>query len=301
MRLGFMGTPEFAVPALEALVAAGHDVVVVYTQPARPANRGRLTPSAVQRRAEQLGLPVRTPERLRDPDEAAALAALGLDALVVAAYGRILPPAILAAPRLGCFNIHASLLPRWRGAAPIQRAILAGDRETGVTIMRMEPGLDTGPMLLREATSVDRKTAGELATELAAMGARLMVEALARPEALAGEPQDEALATLAPKIDKAEARIDWARPAIAIDRLVRALQPAPGAWFLAGDQRVKLLAAEPAADAGDDLPGRMAADGVVACGEGALRLLAVQPAGRPAMPADAWLRGARLGAEVQLR
>ncbi len=300
MRLAFMGTPEFAVPALEALVAAGHEVAAVYTQPPRPADRGRLTPSPVHRRADALGLPVRTPERLRGAQHAEAFAALALEAAVVAAYGLILPRAILEAPRRGCFNIHASLLPRWRGAAPIQRAILAGDAETGVTIMRMAPGLDTGPMLLKAATPVDAKTAGALTAELATMGARLMVEALARLDTLVEEPQDEALATYAAKIAKAEARIDWKDPAASIARRVRAMNPAPGAWFLAGDQRVKLLAAEVAAGAAEGPPGRLRPDASVACGEGKLRLLEVQPAGRPAMAADAWLRGLRLGAEPQL-
>lgn len=295
MRLAFMGTPEFAVPALDALVAAGHEVAMVYTQPPRPGNRGRITPSPVQRRAEALGLPVRTPERLRGADEAAAVVALGLDAAVVAAYGLILPRAILEAPRRGCFNIHASLLPRWRGAAPIQRAILAGDAETGVTIMRMEAGLDTGPMLAKAATAIDAKTAGALAAELAAMGARLMVDALARLDQLVESPQDDSLATYAARIAKAEARIDWHQPADAVERLVRAMNPAPGAWFLAGDQRVKLLAAAVAAGPAEGSPGRLHPDATVACGEGALRLLLVQPAGRPAMPAEAWLRGARLG------
>jgi methionyl-tRNA formyltransferase len=280
-------------------VTAGHEVVAVYTQPPRPANRGRVTPSPVQRRAGEIGLAVRTPERLRS-EEADAFAALALDAAVVAAYGLILPRTILAAPRLGCFNIHASLLPRWRGAAPIQRAILAGDAETGVTIMRMEPGLDTGPMLLKEATAIDGKTAGELAAGLAAIGARLMVAALAQPQALVAVPQDDALATWAPKIDKAEARIDWAQPAVAIERLVRAMQPAPGAWFVAAGQRVKLIAAGLAETGTTGSPGLIGADGVVQCGAGALRLLTVQPAGRPAMTADSWLRGARLSADARL-
>ncbi|WP_448581678.1 methionyl-tRNA formyltransferase [Thermaurantiacus sp.] len=297
MRLAFMGTPEFAVPALDALVEAGHEIAAVYTQPPRPADRGRLTPSPVQRRAEKLGLSLHTPARLRGAEE--EFQALALDAAVVAAYGLILPHTILAVPRLGCFNIHASLLPRWRGAAPIQRAILAGDTETGVTIMRMEPGLDTGPMLLKQSTAIDSKTAGALAAELAAIGARLIVQALAAPEALVATPQDDALATWAPKIAKAEARIDWRLPAVAIERLVRAMQPAPGAWFLAGDRRIKLLAAELAGE-GTGAPGLLAGDGVVQCGTGALRLLAVQPAGRPAMAGDAWLRGARLGAGARL-
>ncbi len=300
MRLAFMGTPEFAVPALDALVDAGHEVAAVYTQPPRPGNRGRLTASPVQQRAEALGLPVRSPERLRGPDEAAAFAALEADAAVVAAYGLILPPSILEAPRRGCFNIHASLLPRWRGAAPIQRAILAGDSETGVTIMRMEPGLDTGPMLLKAATPIARKTAGMLTAELAATGARLMVDALACLDRLVPEAQDEALATYAAKIDKAEARIDWTSTACDIERLVRAMPPAPGAWFMAGGQRVKLIAADVADTETAGQPGRLGKAGVVACGSGALRLVTVQPAGRPTMAAEAWQRGARLGPDALL-
>lgn len=301
MRLAFMGTPEFAVPALEALVEAGHEVRAVYTQPPRPGNRGRITPSPVHRRAEALGLPVRTPERLRSRDEAEAFAALDLDAAVVAAYGLLLPRAFLEAPRHGCFNIHASLLPRWRGAAPIQRAIMAGDAETGVTIMRMEPGLDTGPMLLKAATPVDGKTAGALAAELAVMGARLMVDALARLGEIEPEPQDAARATYAPKIDKAEARIDWHRDAEALERLVRAMEPSPGAWFEAGGERVKLRAAEAeTGTAAAGPPGRVDDTGRVTCGAGVLRLLTVQPAGRAAMSAEAWLRGARLGPDPRL-
>jgi methionyl-tRNA formyltransferase len=292
MRLAFMGTPEFAVAALDALVAAGHEIACVYTQPPRPADRGRITPSAVHRRAEALGLLLRTPERLRDAQTQAAFAALDLDAAVVAAYGLLLPRAVLEAPRLGCLNIHASLLPRWRGAAPIQRAILAGDRETGVTIMRMAAGLDTGPMLMSEATPIARKTTGELTNELAAMGARLMLAALGRLGALSEVPQDDAAATLAPRIDKAEARIDWRQPAETLDRLVRAMNPAPGAWFEGPDGRVKLWAAEPVE--GDAPPGTPLPGGAIACGSGALHLLRVQPAGRGAMAAADWWRGVRL-------
>ena len=290
MRLAFMGTPEFAVPALEALHARGHDIACVYTQPPRPGNRGRIAPSPVHRRADELGLPVRTPERLKG--EAEAFAALHLDAAVVAAYGLLLPRAVLAAPRHGCFNIHASLLPRWRGAAPIQRAILAGDTETGVTIMAMEPGLDTGPMLLKEKTAIGRKTAGALTAELASLGARLMVEALDRLGALPFEPQDDRDATYAAKIDKAEARIDWQQPAEQLERQVRAFHPAPGAWFEVPSGRVKLLAADIAPAAGT--PGEVLEGGLIACGSAALRPRLVQPESRPPMPAEAWWRGARL-------
>jgi methionyl-tRNA formyltransferase len=291
MRIAFMGTPDFARVALDALVEAGHDIAAVYTQPPRPANRGRLTPSPVHLRAEALGLPVRTPERLREPADQAAFAELGLDVAVVAAYGLLLPQAVLDAPRLGCLNIHASLLPRWRGAAPIQRAILAGDTETGVTIMQMEKGLDTGPMLKVGACPIGRETAGDLTAKLAELGARLMVETLAALPC-AATPQPDAGVTYAHKIDKAEARIDWAQPARHLDRLVRAMQPSPGAWFDSAGQRVKLIAAEPADGAGT--PGTLLADTLVAAGAGALRLLTVQPEGKPRMAAEDWLRGRRL-------
>jgi methionyl-tRNA formyltransferase len=291
MRIAFMGTPDFARVALDALVAAGHEVAAVYTQPPRPANRGRLTPSPVQLRAEELGLPVRTPERLKDPADQAAFASLDLDVGVVAAYGLLLPQPVLDAPRLGCLNIHASLLPRWRGAAPVQRAILAGDRATGVTIMQMEKGLDTGPMLKVGSLPIGRETAGELTAQLADLGARLMVETLAALP-LPANVQPDAGVTYAHKIDKAEARIDWAAPAAQIDRLVRAMQPSPGAFFESGGSRVKLIAAEPAPGTGS--PGTLIADSLVATGDGVLNLLIVQPEGKPKMPASDWLRGRRL-------
>jgi methionyl-tRNA formyltransferase len=291
MRIAFMGTPDFARVALDALVEAGHDVAAVYTQPPRSANRGRLTPSPVHLRAEQLGLPVRTPERLKAAEDQAAFAALGLDVAVVAAYGLLLPQAILDAPRHGCLNIHGSLLPRWRGAAPVQRAILAGDTETGVTIMQMEKGLDTGPMLRTATVAIGRQTAGELMAELAHLGARLMVETLGLLP-LQGTAQPTEGVTYAHKIDKAEARIDWALPATGLDRLVRAMQPSPGAWFDSSGARVKLIAAEPADGAGP--PGSLLPGDCVATGQGALRLLTVQPEGRPRMPAADWLRGRRL-------
>jgi len=291
MRIAFMGTPDFARVALDALVDAGHEVAAVYTQPPRPANRGRLTPTPVHLRADALGLPVRTPERLKDAQDQAAFATLDLDVAVVAAYGLLLPQPILDAPQRGCLNIHASLLPRWRGAAPIQRAILAGDADTGVTIMQMEKGLDTGPMLKVGRMPIGRETAGELTASLAGLGARLMVETLAALP-LPATPQPEDGVTYAHKIDKAEARIDWARPAIELDRLVRAMQPSPGAFLESGGSRVKLITAEPAEGMGT--PGTLLLDACVATGDGALRLLTVQPEGRPRMPAADWLRGRRL-------
>jgi len=292
MRIAFMGTPDFAVAALDGLVAAGHEVAAVYTQPPRPANRGRLTPTPVQLRAEALGLAVRTPESLKPDAEKAAFAALDLDAAIVAAYGLLLPQAILDAPRHGCINIHASLLPRWRGAAPIQRAILGGDIETGITIMQMDRGLDTGPMLASATAPVGTATAGELTATLAALGARLMVDVLKRIPGITHQPQPEQGVTYAHKIDKAEARIDWAECAEAIVRRVRAMQPSPGAWFVAGGQRVKLLSAETAA--GDGKSGTILAEGRIAAGSGTVRPLLVQPEGKAPMPADAWWRGKRL-------
>ena len=296
MRIAYMGTPDFALPALDALAAAGHEVVAVYTQPPRPANRGKaLTPSPVHRRAEELGIEVRTPVNFKDEADRAAFAALDLDVAVVAAYGLILPQAILDAPRHGCLNIHASLLPRWRGAAPIQRAILAGDGETGVTIMQMERGLDTGPMLLKESTLVDRKTAGELTDELARMGAELVVRTLARLADVEPTPQPEDGVTYASKIDKAEAKIDFAQPATAVERAVRAFNPAPGAWCEIGGERVKLLAAEiidAGGPAGTVLDERL----TIACGERAIRPTLLQRAGKPAIAAEAALRGWRVPA-----
>jgi methionyl-tRNA formyltransferase len=292
MRLAFMGTPDFAVPTLEALIAAGHDVAAVYSQPPRPAGRGKaLRPSPVQQAAEAAGIEVRTPRSLKDPEVQAAFAALGLDAAVVAAYGLILPRPILEAPRRGCLNVHASLLPRWRGAAPVQRAILAGDRMTGVTIMRMEEGLDTGPMLAVMGTPVDRKTAGELTDELARLGAEWMVEALASLDRIGPRPQQEEAATYAPKIGKEEARLDFSRPAVEVERQVRAFNPSPGAWFEAGGERIKLLAADPVEAAGE--PGEVLPDMglTIACGEHALAAALVQRAGRAPMSGPELLRG----------
>jgi methionyl-tRNA formyltransferase len=291
MRIAFMGTPEFAVPTLEALVAAGHDVAAVYCQPPRPAGRGKaLRPSPVQKRSEALGIEVRTPRSLKDPDAQADFAALNLDVAVVAAYGLILPRPILEAPRRGCLNVHASLLPRWRGAAPIQRAILAGDRVTGVTIMQMEEGLDTGPMLAAAGTAIDRKTAGELTDELAALGAQWMVEVLDRLDRIGPRVQPEDKATYAPKIGKAEARLDFTRHALEVDRRIRAFNPMPGAWFEFGGERFKLLAANPVQVDGG--PGTVLDEGLtIACGEGGVVPTLVQRAGRAPMSGAELLRG----------
>ncbi|WP_118137449.1 methionyl-tRNA formyltransferase [Oceanicella sp. SM1341] len=303
MRLVFMGTPEFSVPVLEALVAAGHELAAVYSQPPRPAGRGKKPrPSPVQARAEALGLPVRTPLNFRDPAEREAFAALGAEIAVVVAYGLILPQAVLDAPARGCLNIHASLLPRWRGAAPIHRAVMAGDAETGVCIMQMEAGLDTGPVLLREALAIGpEETTGALHDRLSALGARLIVEALAQP-GLTPEPQPEEGVLYAAKIDKAEAKVDWTRPAAEVDRLVRGLSPFPGAWAETGPgpapERVKFLASRVVPGAGE--PGEVLATGpegvTVACGEGAVCLTRLQRSGKGAMQAEDFLRGFPLAA-----
>ena len=292
MRIIFMGSPEFAVPALNALVEAGHEVVAVYCQPPRPAGRGKADRrTAVQERAEQLGLEVRTPRTLRNADEQARFAALGADLAVVASYGLIVPSPVLEAPRMGCVNIHASLLPRWRGAAPIQRAILAGDAVSGVTIMQMEEGLDTGPMLLTRKLPLDRKNAGEVTEEMASLGAEALIEWLADPTSYRPQPQPDDGATYAAKIDKAEARIDWRRSATEIERQVRAFAPAPGAWFEANGERIKLLDAIAAEDASGQ-PGEVLDDWLnIAAGVGYIRPLNVQRAGRGAMAAGELLRG----------
>ena len=284
VRLIFMGTPDFAVPALEALHAAGHEVACAYTQPPRPAGRGgRPRPSPVQRRAEALGIAVRAPESLRVATAQEAFAALGAEVAVVVAYGLILPRAVLAAPGRGCLNIHASLLPRWRGAAPIHRAVMAGDRETGVCVMAMEAGLDTGPVLLREATPIGREeTTGDLHDRLAAMGARLIVEALGRLDELVPEPQPEEGVTYAAKIDKAEARVDFSRPAVGVDRLIRGLSPWPGAWTERDGRRLKLLRSR-VGSGGLSFP----------CADGSVEVTEVQPEGRGRMSAEAFLRGTR--------
>jgi len=299
LRLAFMGTPEFAVPSLTALAAAGHEIVCVYSQPPRPAGRGhKQRPSPVHRLAEERGWPARTPASLKDADVQRAFADLKLDAGVVVAYGLILPKAILDAPRLGCLNLHASLLPRWRGAAPIQRAILAGDAETGVTVMQIAEGLDSGPILLQRAVAIGpATTAAVLHDQLAALGADLLVAALAGLAAgtLAGRPQDEAAACYADKLTRAEGRLDWRRPAAELARQVRALTPWPGAFAeLPGGGRLKVLAAE-AVEGESGTPGALLDDvPTVACGAGALRLIEVQKASKAPVAGAAFLRGARL-------
>ena len=296
MRIIFMGSPEFSVPALRALHAA-HEIVCDYAQPPKPAHRGqRETPCPVHLAGLELGLPVRTPARVRrDAAEHAAFAALAADVAVVAAYGLILPPAMLEAPRLGCINIHASLLPRWRGAAPIHAAVLAGDAESGITIMRMEEGLDTGPMLLRQAMPLHpRITTPELHDALSAMGASLILRALA--EQPIATPQPEAGATYAAKLSKADGLLDWREPALALERRVRAMNPWPGAFFPLGADNIRVLDA--IAEPGTGAPGQQLSPGLMACGEGALRLLRLQRPGRAAMEADAFLRGTALPAQL---
>jgi len=300
MKLAFMGSPEFAVPALRALHTAGHEVACVYSQPPRPAGRGHaLTPCPVHRAALELGLPVRTPARVkRDTAEHAAFSALDLDVAVVAAYGLILPATMLDAPKRGCLNIHASLLPRWRGAAPIQAAILAGDTETGITVMQMEEGLDTGPMLLREATPITAHTrTPELHDTLAEIGARLIVRALAENPPATQQPDKGA--TYAAKLTRDDGRIDWSHDAAQLDRQVRALNPWPGTFTQFAGETLKILAATPTDGAG--APGEILdAHFTVACAAGALRLDRVQRAGRPAIPGDAFLRGIHGGARPRL-
>lgn len=289
MRIVFMGSPEFAVPSLDALVEAGHDVVAAYCQPPRPAGRGKAPrPTAVQKRAEALAIEVRTPASLRSEEEQARFRALDADLAVVAAYGLILPPPILEAPKAGCINAHASLLPRWRGAAPIQRAILAGDTVSGVTIMRMDEGLDTGPMLLTRELPIEGKNAGQVTEELARLGANALLEWLAEPGP--ATPQPEEGVTYAAKIDKAETRIDWSHSADQVLRQVLAFAPAPGAWFEVNGERVKLLDAELAQGSGK--PGQVLDERLtIACREGAVRPLAIQRAGRAAMAPSELLRG----------
>ncbi len=291
LRLAFMGSPEFSVLTLAALIDAGHDIVRVYAQPPRPAGRGhheRRCP--VHAYAVEHGLEVAIPATLKDPAAQAEFAALELDAAVVVAYGLILPEPILAAPRLGCFNVHASLLPRWRGAAPIQRAILAGDDETGVTIMAMDAGLDTGPILLQQATPITgATTATTLHDGLAEIGARLMVEALAA-DALPARPQPEDGVTYAEKLRRDEARIDWARPAVELERAIRALNPWPGVWFENAGERIKVLEATAIDGNGD--AGRLVETPLsVACGEGRLRIERLQRPGKGPMAAADFVRG----------
>lgn len=298
MRVIFMGTPDFSVPVLDAIVAAGHDIVAVYTQPPRPAGRGKKDrPSPVQARAEALGLVVRHPVSLKGVDAQAEFAAFGADIAVVVAYGLILPQVILDAPKQGCLNIHASLLPRWRGAAPIHRAILAGDQQTGVCIMQMEAGLDTGPVILREAVDIGaEETTGQLHDRLAQLGPDLIVQAL---EALGTSPpqkQSEVGVTYAAKIDKAEARVDWTKPAVEVDRQVRGLSPNPAAWCMVGDERVKLLGSRVVAGAG--AAGQVLSGFTIACGQGAVEVTMVQRAGKRAMPAAQALQGLDLGVSL---
>ena len=292
MRVIFMGTPEFSVPALRAL-SARHDVVCVYSQPPRAAGRGqksRNTP--VHAAAEELGIAVRTPPRLKSEDEQAAFAALGADVAVVAAYGLILPRPVLDAPRLGCLNIHASILPRWRGAAPIHRAVMAGDAETGVAIMQMEAGLDTGPVLAGARTPIGADdTTGDVHDRLAQMGAGLIVDVLDRLP-LAAVPQPAGGVTYAAKIDKAEARVDWTRPAAEVDRLIRGLSPFPGAWCLAGTERIKLLRSRVVPGSG--APGQVLRGFTVACGQGAIEVTEVQREGKRPLPTAEALRGLTL-------
>ncbi len=300
MRVIVMGTPEFAVPALVALAAA-HEVVAVYTQPPRPGGRrGReLTPSPVQRKAEELGIMVRSPVSLKGAAEQAEFAALQADIAVVAAYGLILPRVILDAPQLGCLNLHGSLLPRWRGAAPIQRAILAGDAETGVDIMRMEAGLDTGAVLAEARTPINAKNAGQLADELAGLGAALIVRILADLAAYPEIPQPGAGVTYAHKIDKAEARLDFSVSAEAVERQIRAFAPSPGAFFELEGERYRILAGDVVDGSGK--PGAAIDDRLmIACGSGAISPRQVQRAGRPAMDTAALLRGRAIPAGTQL-
>jgi len=293
MRLAFLGTPAFAVPTLAELVAQGHEIAAVYSQPPRPKGRGlAMEKSAVHRFAETTGLEVRTPASLKDVDEQHAFAALELDAAVVVAYGLLLPKAILEAPMMGCFNLHASLLPRWRGAAPIQRAVMACDAETGVMVMRMDEGLDTGSVLMAERVAIGRQTAGELAERLSRLGADLMVRAMSALErgAVTAEPQTERGITYAKKINKEEARIDWSKSAREIDCLIRGLSLSPGAFSEIKGERLKILYAEPV-DGKGPIGEIIGDDLTIACGEGALRLLKVQRAGGKAMAAQELLKG----------
>ncbi len=297
LKLAFLGTADFAVPALKALAETDHEIVTVLTQPPRPAGRGRKErPTPVHTCAEELGLTVSTPTSLRDAGEQATFAALGMDAAIVVAYGLILPAPILEAPRLGCLNIHPSLLPRWRGAAPVARAILAGDQETGVSIIQMDEGLDTGPILTQQRVAMPpRATTGGFEADLAALGAQMLIETLDGLAAgsIGAVPQGEDGATYAHKFAKQDGHIDWARPAEEIDRQVRAFSPWPSAWFDLDDGTVRVHAADPVDRSGE--PGTLLENGfTVACGEGALSLTRVQRAGKAAMDGADFLRGARL-------
>ncbi len=291
MRIIFMGSPDFAVPTLDALVEAGHEVVAAYTQPPRPAGRGKgERPTPVEEQARDLGIEVRSPKSLRGEAERRAFAELEADVAVVAAYGLILPQPILDAPMFGCLNVHASLLPRWRGAAPVQRAIMAGDECTGVTIMQMEAGLDTGPMLLKRAVEIEDRNAAQLTDELAKLGASMIVEVLADLPSFEPIPQPRDGVAYAAKISKQEARIDWSRPAAELVRHVQGLAPFPGAWFEVDGERIKLLAAEMARGSGG--PGEVLDEQLtIHCGSGALRPTLLQRAGRAPMSAEELLRG----------
>ncbi len=307
MRIAFLGTPDFAVPSLAALARVGHEIAAVYSQPPAPRGRGHaLTPSPTHAFAETLGVSVRTPVSMRDPAEIAAFAALGLDAAVVVAFGQILPVEVLDAPRLGAFNLHASLLPRWRGAAPIQRAIMAGDKVTGVQVMRMSEGLDEGPILFSETVRIDGlETAGTLHDRLAPIGADLMVRAMAALERgpVAEAPQAEDGETYAKKIRPKEAKIAWSRSAAEVDRKIRGLSPFPGAWCRADGERgpVRVKALLSRVEDGEGEPGQVLDDGLlIACGDGAVRLLRAQREGRSAQDAEAFLRGFPLGAGDRL-
>jgi len=301
MRIVFMGTPEFSVPVLETLVEAGHEIAAVYSQPPRPAGRGKKDrPGPVHARAVEMGLEVRTPVSLRNDEALAEFARLNADVAVVVAYGLILPQAILDAPTQGCLNIHASLLPRWRGAAPIHRAIMAGDAETGVCIMQMEAGLDTGPVLLREAVPIGaEQTTAQLHGELSALGADLIVQALMRLDDLEPQLQPDAGVTYAAKIDKAEARIDWSQPAVEVDRMIRGLSPFPGAWFELEGTRIKVLGSR-LVD-GDGTAGTVVDDALqVACGSGAVALTRLQKAGKGAQDVDDFQRGMQIAVGADL-
>ena len=301
MRIIFMGTPDFSVPVLDALVDSGQEIAAVYCQPPRPAGRGKKDrPTPVHARAEALGLQVRHPVSLKSPEAQAEFAALQAEVAVVVAYGLILPQAILDAPVRGCLNIHASLLPRWRGAAPIHRAIMAGDAETGVCIMQMEAGLDTGPVLLREATPIGAtETTAQLHDRLSALGAAAVVRALGQLDDLTPQVQPEDGVTYAHKIDKAEAALDWSADAVAVDRQIRGLSPFPGAWFDHDGVRIKVLGSRLAT--GQGAAGKVLDDALtVACGTGAVQLTRLQKAGRGAQDATEFLRGTALPAGSQL-
>jgi methionyl-tRNA formyltransferase len=303
LRLIFMGTPDFAVPTLVELAARGHEIAAVYTRAAKPAGRGmELQPTPVEREGRRLGLPMLTPKTLKNEAAQAAFRAHNADAAVVVAYGLILPKPVLEAPRLGCFNVHASLLPRWRGAAPIHRAIMAGDKESGVTIMRMDEGLDTGAMAMAERVAITSDmTAGDLHDALARLGADVMLRALAAAErrSLALKPQPDAGVTYAAKISKDETRIDWAKPWNEVHNHIRGLSPFPGAWFELDDVRVRALRSTKGEGSG--LPGAVLDDKLtIACGDGAVRLTQVQRGGKQPMSAEEFLRGSPVKAGGRL-